>query len=308
MKSEINLFDFESNQIRVILDENSNPWFVAKDVAELLGYKNPQKAVRDHCKGVNESFTPSAGGIQAIKIIPERDLYRLVMKSKLPSAEKFEEWVVAEVLPTIRKTGGYLSQQKKEEWLTDPRQVARFLTELADEREKRILLEEENYMQTREIQVLTPKAEYYDKTMSSSSYFNSTEVAKSIGFSSAQKFNEELHKLHYIFKNKKGGKWLPYAKYQNLGLFHIMTGSTPVKNNTEHKAYTQLLFTPAGKKYFEDMFHSGEKPKITNYDDERKHHVKQIVIPIVTRKVLPPILERRPQFQGANQKEFILDL
>lgn len=103
----VNLFNFQGFDVRVVLIDGE-PWFSARDVAEGLGYSNPQKAVRDHCKsprpvGMNDSFTlgPSAN------IIPERDVYRLVMRSKMPQAERFEEWVVSEVLPSIRKTGGY---------------------------------------------------------------------------------------------------------------------------------------------------------------------------------------------------------
>lgn len=99
-------FFFEGLAVRTVV-KDGEPWFVAKDVAEILGYKNTSKAISDHCKGGNETLLPSAGGMQTVKIIPERDIYRLVMKSKLPSAEKFEEWVVSEVLPSIRKTGGY---------------------------------------------------------------------------------------------------------------------------------------------------------------------------------------------------------
>jgi prophage antirepressor-like protein len=101
-------FEFDGLPIRT-LTRNGNPWFVAKDVAEVLGYSNPQKAVRDHCKrpepaGVNESFTPLDP--QTI-LIPEADIYRLVLRSKLPAAERFETWVVEEVLPQIRRTGSY---------------------------------------------------------------------------------------------------------------------------------------------------------------------------------------------------------
>lgn len=105
--SSITPFDFDGNEVRVTTGEDGNVWFVAKDVATALGYTNPQKAVRDHCKGVNDSFTPSAGGDQKVKIIPEPDVYRLVMRSKLPSAERFADWVFEEVLPSIRRTGTY---------------------------------------------------------------------------------------------------------------------------------------------------------------------------------------------------------
>ncbi len=99
-------FDFQGRNVRVVMIDGE-PYFVAADVARVLGYSNPQEAVRDHCKGVRETLTPTKGGQQKIKIIPERDVYRLVMRSKLPAAERFEEWVVGEVLPSIRKTGSY---------------------------------------------------------------------------------------------------------------------------------------------------------------------------------------------------------
>jgi prophage antirepressor-like protein len=100
-------FNFSGAEIRVITDEQGEPWFVAKDVADLLEYSNPHEAIRTHCKGVREILIPSAGGDQMTKVMPERDVYRLIMRSKMPAAEAFEEWVVGEVLPSIRKTGSY---------------------------------------------------------------------------------------------------------------------------------------------------------------------------------------------------------
>lgn len=102
------IFNFEENDVRtqVINDE---PWFVGKDVADILGYTNPSKAIRDHVddedKGQNETFTP--GGMQVMTIINESGLYSLVFKSQLPSAKRFKRWVTSEVLPAIRKTGAY---------------------------------------------------------------------------------------------------------------------------------------------------------------------------------------------------------
>jgi len=100
-------FGFRGIDIRVITDDQGEPWFVAKDVADLLEYSNPHEAVRTHCKGVREILIPSSGGEQMTKVMPERDVYRLIMRSKMPAAEAFEEWVVGDVLPTIRKTGSY---------------------------------------------------------------------------------------------------------------------------------------------------------------------------------------------------------
>ena len=104
-------FDFNGYQIRVIQDDQGEPWFVAKDVAGVLGYTDTNQAVRNHCKypkllkGVESTgLTSSRYGINIIK---EADVYRLIIKSRLPQAEAFEEWVMEEVLPSIRKTGSY---------------------------------------------------------------------------------------------------------------------------------------------------------------------------------------------------------
>lgn len=120
------------------MDEHGKEWFVAKDVAEVLGYTNPHKAIRDHCKGVNESFIPSTGGVQATKIIPRADVLRLIMKSKLPAAEAFEKWVFEEVLPSIQKTGAYLTPQATMNLLQDPKTLMVLLTNHLKEQEERI--------------------------------------------------------------------------------------------------------------------------------------------------------------------------
>jgi len=100
-------FSFNGSDIRVITDDQGDPWFVGKDVALLLEYADTDYAIRAHCKGAEELPVPTAGGVQQMKVIPERDVYRLVMRSRMPAAEAFEEWVVGEVLPSIRKTGAY---------------------------------------------------------------------------------------------------------------------------------------------------------------------------------------------------------
>lgn len=120
--NELMLFNYQGeHEVRTVMIEGQ-PWFVAKDVALLLGYSDPQGAVRKHCRyaqpvGVAKTTTLD----QQTKIIPEGDVVRLVMRSKLPEAEKVEKWVCDEVVPTILKTGGvYLTEQKTEELLADP--------------------------------------------------------------------------------------------------------------------------------------------------------------------------------------------
>lgn len=107
--NELQIFQSSEFGELKVMEINGKVYFPATACAKILGYTNPQKAIRDHCKGVNETFTPSNGGKQIMRIIPEGDLYRLIIRSKLPAAERFEEWVFDEVLPTIRKTGSYSS-------------------------------------------------------------------------------------------------------------------------------------------------------------------------------------------------------
>lgn len=90
-------------------------YFVASDIARALGYKNPQKAIRDHCKRVNESFIPSNGGEQKAKVITKSDIYRLIVRSKLEYADEFESWIFDEIMPTIEKTGAYIEEGREQE-------------------------------------------------------------------------------------------------------------------------------------------------------------------------------------------------
>lgn len=110
--SGIQIFRNEAfGEVRVT-EVDGRPMFVASDIAKALGYANPAKAVIDHCKGVSILETPTNGGIQQVKYIPEADVYRLVMRSKLPAAEQFQDWVCEEILPSIRRSGGYIAARE----------------------------------------------------------------------------------------------------------------------------------------------------------------------------------------------------
>ena len=113
-------FAFGDHLVRIICGEDGEPWFVAKDVALVLGYSDTDQAIRTHCKAGSTYPVEMTGQVRHIKIIPERDVYRLIFRSRLPAAEHFEEWVVGEVLPSIRKTGSY----RKAEAVTSPMQLA----------------------------------------------------------------------------------------------------------------------------------------------------------------------------------------
>lgn len=110
--NELQIFSSpEFGELRTI-EEGDKIYFVASDVAKMLGYAKPNNAVSAHCKGTLKRGIPTGGGVQQMNVIPEGDLYRLIVNSELPSAEKFESWVFDEVLPAIRKTGGYSMKKK----------------------------------------------------------------------------------------------------------------------------------------------------------------------------------------------------
>ena len=105
----VQVLNFQQNSVRTVADNKGELWFLANDVCEILGYSNPRQAVQKNCKekGVSNRYTPTRGGEQSMTYINEPNLYRLIIKSRKPAAEAFEEWVMETVLPTIRKTGGY---------------------------------------------------------------------------------------------------------------------------------------------------------------------------------------------------------
>ncbi|SHH24630.1 BRO-N domain-containing protein [Clostridium grantii] len=112
MNKDLKIFNNEEFGSVRWVKYNNKDYAVANDIASSLGYSSPKDAVSRHCKGGVETSLPSNGGMQIMKIIPEGDIYRLVIKSKLPDAEKFESWIFDEVLPSIRKTGGYVNNEE----------------------------------------------------------------------------------------------------------------------------------------------------------------------------------------------------
>ncbi|MGJ1009080.1 BRO-N domain-containing protein [Enterococcus casseliflavus] len=137
--SQLQIFNFEQNEVRTIL-VNNEPFFVGKDVAETLGYSNTAKAIRDHVDiedRRSERIVHPSGGTQDSVVINESGLYSLILKSKLPNARKFKRWVTNEVLPSIRKHGAYMTDDALAKALTSPEFGIRLLTELKNEREQK---------------------------------------------------------------------------------------------------------------------------------------------------------------------------
>ena len=130
--NDIKIFEHEKfGKLEIYVDENKKEWFPATEIAEILGYKNPQEAIRKHCKekGCVIRSVLTNGGNQQKKYIDEGNLYRLLSKSKLKEAEKFETWVFDEVLPMIRKTGMYMTDNIWEQLSVDPTKFGELLIE-----------------------------------------------------------------------------------------------------------------------------------------------------------------------------------
>lgn len=202
----LKLFNFEEHEVRTLLI-NNEPWFVGKDVAETLGYAKGRNAISSHVDEEDKKDAPiqgDLGGKQQMTIINESGVYALVFGSKLPSAKKFKRWVTSEVLPTLRKTGGYKM----------PETFSEALRAYADEVEKNNQLSLENKMKDQRINELKPKADYTDMILSSKSLVTTTQIAKDYGMS-GKAFNQLLHKygIQYI----QSGQWLLYSKYQSEG-------------------------------------------------------------------------------------------
>ena len=212
------------------LEINSEPWFVGKDVAEILGYSNASKAVSTHVDEDDKQFimfdiADSQNGNVPVgqsktAVINESGLYSLILSSKLPKAKEFKRWVTAEVLPAIRKHGGYITPNKIEEIMNDPDAWIKMLTTLKEERLKNQTLALENAQQKQIIGELRPKADYTDTILNNKGLVTISQIAKDYGMS-GRKLNALLHDLGVQYK--QSGQWLLYSKYHNMGYTHSKT-------------------------------------------------------------------------------------
>lgn len=221
--------------------------FCAKDAAIALGYKDPVNAIKQHCKGVaihHPLETP--GGLQDVRFISEGDLYRLIFSSHLPAAQRFENWVVSEVLPSIRKHGLYAIDDIR----TNPRALLSALEALIAEQERNEKLAAENYQQAQLLLEARPKVSYYDMVLQSDSLLTTTEIAKDYGLS-ARKLNKLLAELHVQFK--QSGRWFLYAAHAEAG---YAQSKTFVYDEETGKSSTHLYWTQKGRLFiYETLKH-----------------------------------------------------
>lgn len=242
-------------QIRTI-QQNGEPWFVGKDVAQALGYSQTAKAVREHVKdnhkGISVLDTP--GGKQETTIIDEAGLYSLVMRAKTEKAEDFQEWVTGEVLPAIRKHGGYLTPDKIEQALTDPDTIIKLATTLKEERAARQQAEAN-------LQAAKPKVLFADAVSASDSTILIGDLAKILkqnGYNTGQKrLFQWLRDNGYLIKRQGADYNSPTQHSMELGLFRVK--ETPIIHADGHVTVNKTVkVTPKAQIYFANKFLGGK--------------------------------------------------
>lgn len=227
---------------------NGEPWFVGKDIASALGYGTDSKSatnavakyVDDEDKGVTEMMTP--GGKQKAIIINESGVYSLILRSKLPTAKEFKRWVTSEVLPSIRKNGGYIVGQNDmtpEELLSAALLMAQKTIESRDERIR---------IQAEQIKEMQPKVDYYDTILAAAGTMRITQISKCYG-KSAQWLNKYLNEKHVQYRVNK--QWVLYQKYTEKGYTKDVTDLVPFGDG--YKAVVSTQWTQAGRKFIYDL-------------------------------------------------------
>lgn len=248
--NEIQNFNFNGSQVRALTIDNE-PYFVGKDVAEILGYKNTRDALNKHVDMEDKNTVAIRDGIKKGNpnqtVINESGLYSLILSSKLPTAKQFKRWVTSEVLPTIRKHGAYMTDQKAEAIVTNKDALADLLQQASDQlKEKDIQIAE-----------MKPKALFADAITESHTSILVGELAKILrqnGIDIGQKrLFKWLRNNHYLI-SRKGTDWnMPTQYSMNLGLFEIKE-SSHINGNGVNVITKTPKVTGKGQKYFVNKF------------------------------------------------------
>lgn len=248
--NNLEVFNFENKEVRTLLI-NNEPWFVGKDVAEILGYVRATDAVRKHVddedRGVSNLATPS--GKQEMTIINESGLYSLILSSKLPSAKKFKRWVTSEVLPSLRKHGMYATEETIDKILLNPDFGIRLLNELKEEREKSKQLKNEN-------EQLKPKALFADTVSASDTSILIGQLAKLLKQNGNDIGQNRLFKIlrkdGYLGKSGENYN-LPTQKSMNLKVMEIKERTVNNSDGSVRITKTPMI-TGKGQVYFVNRY------------------------------------------------------
>lgn len=228
MAEEVQVFNFEQMNVRTIELEDE-VWFVAVDVAKALDIKNTTQALSRLDDDERAMFNIGRQG--EANIISEAGLYRFIGNSRKSEAKKFTRWVTHEVLPSIRKHGAYMTNEKIEEILLSPDTLIKIATELKQERAEKMALKEENSVLLQQNNELKPKADYTDIVLSNDTLVPITFIAKDYGMTGTA-MNRLLHELGVQYK--QSNVWLLYAKHQTKGWTQSETFETVDKDGRPH--------------------------------------------------------------------------
>ena len=241
---------FENSEFGKIrtMEENGKVLFCGNDVAKALGYKRPNDAISAHCRGtVKRRITDSIGREQEMNFIPEGDIYRLAAKSELPGADRFESWIFDEVIPSIRKNGGYII----------PKDYPAALRAYADEVERRLEAEKkikelsaENEIQRQTIEDFKPIKTYVDTIFESKDAMTITQIAKDYDLT-ANKANKILHDAGIQYK--VNDQWVLYRDYMGKGYTTSRTIPITYKDGTIGTK-VQTLWTQKGRMMIHNIF------------------------------------------------------
>ncbi len=236
----------EFGEVRTLLIEDI-PWFVGKDVAKSLGYANTRKAILDHIdeedKKDGVTIRDSIGRSQNAVVVNESGLYSLILSSKLPAAKQFKRWVTAEVLPSIRKHGAYLTPETLAKLLQEPENVTKLLQDLVTEHQ-------ENQQLTLEIQRLKPRAMYYENLVDTEGLENLRTTAKELGIR-PMFFISYLLDRKYLYRDRNDTLH-PYVKYLQMDLF------SQKEFWANGHCGVQTFVTARGRNYFLTLLQQGE--------------------------------------------------
>lgn len=255
--NELKLFNFEDCGVRVIQDESGEPWFVAVDITRVLGYSNGSKAVADHCspKGITKRYTLTKGGSQELTYINEPNLYRLIIKSQKPEAERFERWVTEEVLPSIRKHGAYMTPSVIEQAILNPDMLIKLATTIKEEQERRRTLELELQEKTRIIYQQSPSVTFAKTVEASKTTILIRELAKFLrqnGINIGQnRLYEWMRENGYLIKSGSDYN-TPTQKAMDMGLFEITERTIATSEKVVVSKTTKV--TGKGQVYFINKF------------------------------------------------------
>lgn len=253
MNNEIQQFDFKGDQVRILGDKKGEPWFVAKDVCDILELNNVTEALRplddDEKSNFRNSEVAQNGGRAPI-IISEPGLYKLIMRSRKPEAKEFQRWVTHEVLPSIRRHGVYATDVTIDSILNDPDFGIRLLTDLKDERARRHEAE-------RAIEAQKPKVLFADSVAASHTTILVGELAKILkgnGVDIGQnRLFQWMRDNGYLISRKGTDFNMPTQKAMELGLFFIK--ETNVQHSDGHITVNKTpKVTGKGQSYFVNKF------------------------------------------------------